>query len=115
MNINAIPYRSDNTERVEVTPINIATHASNRPAAKTVTPWSLSHLSVPLVRVSADLVLLLTGAMIGGMLGHLLQRTQSFRTPGLSNLSSDLSFIPALFYVSFKVITPILVFAAFFT
>lgn len=78
MKTNAIPYRSENTERIEATPINIATHASNATAAKSVTSWSPSYFSVPLLRVSADLVLLLTGTMVGAMLGHLLQRTQSF-------------------------------------
>src|SRR5579859_6103409 len=78
MNTNAIPYRSENTERVEVTPIDIATHAGSATSAKAVPTWSPSYLSVPLARISADLVLLLTGTMIGGMLGHLLQRTQSF-------------------------------------
>lgn len=78
MNTNAIPYRSDSSERVEAIPINIASHANTATTPRAVATWSPSHLSVPLVRVFADLVLLLTGTMIGGTLGHLLQRTQSF-------------------------------------
>lgn len=78
MNTNAIPYRSDSSERVEAIPINIATHITPAAATKSAARWSPSHLSVPLLRVSADLVLLLAGTMIGGTMGHLLQRTQSF-------------------------------------
>lgn len=73
MNTNAIPYRPEGNERVEPTPITIAV----RPRS-TTTDWSPSLLSVPLVRIASDLVLLLSGTMIGGSLGHLLQRTHSF-------------------------------------
>lgn len=72
MNTNAIPYRPEGTEQAEPTPINIAV------PQKTVSKWSPSVLSVPLVRVTSDIVLILTGTMIGGMLGHVLQRTHSF-------------------------------------
>ncbi len=72
MNTNAIPYRPENSERAEPIPINVAVQA--KPAVE----WSPSQLSVPIARVAADLVLLLTGTMIGGTLGHLLQRTQAF-------------------------------------
>jgi exopolysaccharide biosynthesis polyprenyl glycosylphosphotransferase len=72
MNTNAIPYRADGTERVEPTPISIAV----QPTA--AVEWSPSHLSVPLVRIASDALLLLAGTVLGGTLGHLLQRTQSF-------------------------------------
>jgi exopolysaccharide biosynthesis polyprenyl glycosylphosphotransferase len=73
MNSNAIPYQPKVSERVEPTPINIAIQPEARGE------WSPTQLSVPLVRIAADFVLLLAGTMIGGMLGHLLQRTQSFQ------------------------------------
>lgn len=72
MNTNAIPYRPEGTERVEPTPITIA--VPQKPIAR----WSPSVLSVPILRITSDIVLILTGTMIGGMLGHLLQRTHSF-------------------------------------
>jgi exopolysaccharide biosynthesis polyprenyl glycosylphosphotransferase len=40
--------------------------------------WQPSLLSMPLIRATADFALLLTGAMAGGALGHLLQRTHTF-------------------------------------
>lgn len=72
MNTNAIPYRPEGNERVEPTPITIAA------PQKTASQWSPSVLSVPLVRVTSDIGLILAGTMIGGMLGHLLQLTHSF-------------------------------------
>jgi exopolysaccharide biosynthesis polyprenyl glycosylphosphotransferase len=72
MNTKAIPYQPEEHERVDPTPITIAI----RPGARN--DWSPSLLSVPLVRVAADLVLLLSGTLIGGMIGHLFQRTHSF-------------------------------------
>jgi len=72
MNTKAIPYQPEEHERVDPTPITIAI----RPGARN--DWSPSLLSVPLVRVVADLVLLLSGTLIGGMIGHLFQRTHSF-------------------------------------
>jgi exopolysaccharide biosynthesis polyprenyl glycosylphosphotransferase len=72
MNTNAIPYQPKGSETADPTPIRIATQPVVR------ADWSPSRLSVPLLRVSADLVFLLAGTMIGGMLGHLFQRVQSF-------------------------------------
>src|ERR1700722_13027787 len=72
MNSNAIPYQPKGSEPAESTPIRIAV----QPAVRD--DWSPSQLSVPLLRVAADMVFLLAGTMIGGMLGHLFQRTQSF-------------------------------------
>ena len=73
MNSNAIPYQPKESEQVEPTPISIAI----QPEAQS--EWSASQFSVPVVRVTADLVLLLAGTMIGGTLGHLFQLTQSFQ------------------------------------
>ncbi len=79
MNSNAIPYSPEGRDQVEPTPISIAA----QPVSIAVQPeirndWVAAQLSVPLVRVAADLVLLLAGTVIGGTIGHLFQRTQSF-------------------------------------
>jgi len=60
-----------------------------------VQQWRPSLLSLPLVRGGADFVLLLSGALIGGTLGHVLQRTQSFE------LSFQQLFFGALIYSGF--------------
>ena len=73
MNSNAIPYQPKGSEQVEPIPISIAIQPELR------SEWSPSQLSVPLVRITADIILLLAGTMAGGTLGHLLQRTQSFQ------------------------------------
>lgn len=73
MNSNAIPYQPKGSEQVEPIPISIAIQPELR------SEWSPSQLSVPLVRITADIILLLAGTMAGGTLGHLLQRTHSFQ------------------------------------
>ena len=72
MNTNAIPFQPEESNRVEPTPISIAIQTGTRG------DWSPSRLSVPLVRVTADFLLLLIGTLIGGTIGHLFQRTHSF-------------------------------------
>lgn len=64
MNTNAIPFRPGGNEGVA--PV---------PAPK---EWAASFISVHLLRVMADFLLLELGTMLGGTVGHLLQRTQSF-------------------------------------
>jgi exopolysaccharide biosynthesis polyprenyl glycosylphosphotransferase len=72
MNTNAIPFQPEGTNRVEPTPISIAVQTEAR------NDWSPSQLSVPLIRVTADLMLLMVGTLVGGMIGHLFQLTHSF-------------------------------------
>ena len=72
MNTKAIPFQPEGSERVEPTPITIAIHT------RAHSDWSPSQLSVPLVRVISDLLLLVSGTLIGGTIGHLFQRTHTF-------------------------------------
>ena len=72
MNMNAIPFRPEG-EQAGPTPVTISL-----PPQSTTAEWSPSALSLPLLRISADLFLLLVGTVIGGMIGHVFQRTQSF-------------------------------------
>lgn len=65
MNTKAIPFRPDGDEN----PAQLV-------AAEV---WTPSALSVPLLRVLADFLLLLIGTMLGGTVGHLLQRSQAFK------------------------------------
>ena len=88
MNTNAIPYQPEGRDRVEPTPISIAVQTGTR------REWSPSQLSVPLLRVAADFLLLLSGTMVGGTLGHLFQRTHTFE------LSQQTLFIGSLIYTA---------------
>lgn len=65
MNTKAIPFRPDGDEN----PAQLV-------AAEV---WTPSAVSVPFLRVLADFLLLLTGTVLGGTLGHLLQRSQAFK------------------------------------
>ena len=78
MNTNAIPFQPEENSRVEPTPISIAIQTAAR------SDWSPSQLSVPVVRVTADFLLLLIGTLIGGTIGHLFQRTHSFEVSAQS-------------------------------
>lgn len=72
MNTNAIPYRPEG-ERADATPITVVL-----PPQAVAAEWSPSAFSLPLLRISADFFLLLFGTVVGGMIGHVFQRTQSF-------------------------------------
>ena len=86
MNTNAIPYQPEGSERVEPTPITFAIHSRAR------SDWSPSSLSVPLVRVAADILLLVVGTMVGGTIGHLFQRTHTFELSTQSLLIGSLMY-----------------------
>ncbi len=90
MNTNAIPFRPDSNEEAAATPISI--HSSAQPIGSR--DWSPSLLSLPLLRVTADFLLLMFGAMIGGSLGHLFQRSQTFE------LSTQQLLVGALIYTA---------------
>jgi exopolysaccharide biosynthesis polyprenyl glycosylphosphotransferase len=78
VNTKAIPFRPEED------------NAPARSAA--VEAWSPSSLSVPFLRVTADFLLVLFGTMMGGAVGHLLQRSQAFM------LSPQQLFLGALIY-----------------
>ena len=62
---NAIPFRPDRDDR-----------SAQSPA---VEEWNPSALSLPVLRVAADFLFVFGGAVLGGVVGHLLQRSQAFR------------------------------------
>ncbi|MGC1424025.1 MAG: exopolysaccharide biosynthesis polyprenyl glycosylphosphotransferase [Terracidiphilus sp.] len=86
MNTKAIPYQPQGSERVEPTPIDIVIHARAR------NDWSPSALSVPLVRIAADILLLVAGTIVGGTIGHLFQRTHTFELSTQSLLIGSLMY-----------------------
>ncbi|MGA3131258.1 MAG: exopolysaccharide biosynthesis polyprenyl glycosylphosphotransferase [Terracidiphilus sp.] len=71
MNSNAFSARVDATA-----------YAAQSPAAAAQSgvfeDWKAPPLSMPLLRISADFLLLLIGTMVGGAVGHLLQRSHTF-------------------------------------
>jgi exopolysaccharide biosynthesis polyprenyl glycosylphosphotransferase len=75
---NAIPLQSDGSEYGAQSPI--------------VEKWTPSLLSISFLTVAADFVLLLCGTMVGGSIGHILQRSHTFA------LSQQQLFIGALIY-----------------
>ena len=86
MNTKAIPYQPQGSERVEPTPIDIVIHARAR------NDWSPSALSVPLVRIAADILFLVAGTIVGGTIGHLFQRTHTFELSTQSLLIGSLMY-----------------------
>jgi exopolysaccharide biosynthesis polyprenyl glycosylphosphotransferase len=85
MNSNAISARTD-----------ASVFGAQSPAAAVqpggVQDWKASPLSMPLLRISADFLLLLIGTMMGGAVGHVLQRSQTFE------LTLQQLFIGSLIY-----------------
>lgn len=74
MNMNAIPFPPDGNEEAISAQTPIVIPVQTAPAKG----WSPSLLSVPLLRVSTDALLLISGTTLGGTLGHLFQRTHTF-------------------------------------
>src|SRR6266568_4654832 len=85
MNTNAIPFPPDGNEGASAASAINAQPVSSK-------AWSASQLSVPLLRIAADSLLLITGTMAGGSLGHILQRTHTFE------LSTQQLLIGSLIY-----------------
>jgi exopolysaccharide biosynthesis polyprenyl glycosylphosphotransferase len=75
---NAIPMRTGGSEYTEQSPI--------------LEKWTPSLLSISLLTVTADLLLLLFGTMVGGSIGHILQRSHTFA------LSQQQLFVGSLIY-----------------
>ena len=87
MNTNAIPFPPDGNERASASRAIPAQQSPSR-------AWSPSRLSVPLLRIAADSLLLISGTMAGGSLGHILQRTHTFE------LSTQQLLVGSLIYTA---------------
>ncbi len=70
MTTNAIPVNSNQNER----PVHLGSSAHHREFRG----WIASRLSMPFLMITADFLLLFSGTMLGGTVGHLLQRSHTF-------------------------------------
>src|ERR1035438_5920297 len=65
MTTNAVPFRPDGSERDA--------------QSSAVEVWTPSMLSLPFLRVISDFLLVASGTLIGGSIGHVLQLSQTFK------------------------------------
>ncbi len=73
MNTNAIPFRHDGTK--DAPSDSVISAVASTPATKV---WWPSLVSVPLLRVTADFLLVIVGTIVGGWIGHSFQLSHSF-------------------------------------